>query len=420
VRTFRSVFIAVFLGTALLVAAFLVNARRPRVEVERPNAEQVAATGRCASCHRQVSGAVVAEYERGRHAQVGTNCLDCHGPQEGQESFEHRGFTLARAVTSRNCASCHARQYTEFLRSRHAAPAYAAVAGSQAFTEEQIALSEESHPGAVRREAHPLVALEGPAATSAGCISCHQIGKPNPDGSIGNCTACHSRHMTSVELVRLPRTCGQCHMGPDHSQLEIYEESKHGVLFNAQRAEMNLKAPPQRLTVRDMPVPTCATCHMSGIGDNGVTHDVGSRLSYYLFAPISERRPTYRTGRENMMAVCTTCHTPNHVRAQFQQAEAVVAETNAKVAEANRLMDGLRGRGLLTPGGFDQPIDFIYFDFWHYYGRTSKHGAFMGGADYVQWHGNYELVKGMVELRAQAAELERGHGGAESTAGPAR
>ena len=47
-------------------------------------------------------------------------------------------------------------------------------------------------------------------------------------------------------------------MGPDHSQIEIYEESKHGVLFAAQRDEMNLSADPMELSVEDMPVPTCA------------------------------------------------------------------------------------------------------------------------------------------------------------------
>ncbi len=32
-------------------------------------------------------------------------------------------------------------------------------------------------------------------------------------------------------------------------------------------------------------------------------------------------------------------------------------------------------------------------------------GAFMGGADFVQWHGNYELLLKMTELQAMAAEL---------------
>jgi hypothetical protein len=56
-------------------------------------------------------------------------------------------------------------------------------------------------------------------------------GRPNSDGTLGTCTACHTRHTASVEVARLPSTCGQCHLGPDHSQIEIYEESKHGVLF---------------------------------------------------------------------------------------------------------------------------------------------------------------------------------------------
>ena len=34
-------------------------------------------------------------------------------------------------------------------------------------------------------------------------------------------------------------------MGPDHSQLEIFNESKHGVLFAAQKDQMRLDAPPQ-------------------------------------------------------------------------------------------------------------------------------------------------------------------------------
>ena len=63
------------------------------------------------------------------------------------------------------------------------------------------------------------------------------------------------------------------------------------------------------------------------------------------------------------------------------------------------------GEGLLTPEPFDEAIEFDDFDFWHYYGRTAKHGAFMGGADFVQWHGNYELLVKMTEMRKIAQEL---------------
>ena len=70
-------------------------------------------------------------------------------------------------------------------------------------------------------------------------------------------------------------------------------------------------------------------------------------------------------------------------------------------------MTDLRKEGLLTPEPFDEPIEFVAFDIWHYYGRTAKHGAFMGGADFVQWHGNYELLLKMVEMEEIAKELRR-------------
>ncbi|MDB4997403.1 MAG: Hydroxylamine oxidoreductase, partial [Myxococcaceae bacterium] len=47
-------------------------------------------------------------------------------------------------------------------------------------------------------------------------------------------------------------------------------------------------------------------------------------------------------------------------------------------------------------------------DLWHYYGRTAKHGAFMGGADFVQWHGNYELLRLRTELDRTARDLRAG------------
>lgn len=402
----KTIFAAVLIAAALLVSGFLIHSARPEIDLARATPAQVRATGKCASCHRQETEAIVVEYERSRHAAVGTTCLDCHTPTDGQDGVEHRGFTITASVTAANCAQCHTSQYTEFLRSRHAAPSMGAVLGSEPFTEEQIAFAERHHPGSVLRPANALVALEGPAATQSGCITCHQIGAPNPDGSIGTCTQCHSRHRASIELARLPQTCGQCHMGPDHSQIEIYTESKHGALFNAFRDELNLKADPRNLTVADMPVPTCATCHMSGLGRSGVTHDVTERLSYWLFDPISEKRPTYTQGRAQMMAICQNCHSTTHTERFFAEAESVLVATNAKVAKATKLMDQLRAEGLLGEP-FDQPIEFTYFDLWHYYGRTAKHGAFMGGADFVQWHGNYELLRHQIELEKQAADLRK-------------
>lgn len=407
--TFRNVFIAVFIGTALIAAALIINAQRPREEVAQPTEALVKASGKCAECHRRETSAIVHQFEMSAHARENVNCLDCHGAKPNQDSLDHKGFVIAQKVTANNCQDCHKTQYRQYLRSRHAAPAWAAVRGSQDFTQEQIDFAEQYHEGAVARPANKLALLEGESAIAKGCEKCHAVGKPNADGSIGTCTHCHARHNASVELARTPETCGQCHMGPDHSQIEIYHESKHGVIFNAQKAHFNLDAPPDELSTEDMSVPTCSTCHMSGLEGMNFTHDTTERLSYWLFAAVSDKRPGYQQGQNNMQEVCLNCHTEPKIKQFYKEAEAVVVSTNEKVQEMKDLMDDLYAEGLLTEESFDEPIEFVYFDLWHYYGRTAKHGAFMGGADFVQWHGNYELLLKKAEIEEMAKELRMAH-----------
>jgi hypothetical protein len=411
VKTFRAVFFAVFLGTALVVGAMILNARRPAGDTHQPSEQLVVATGKCAECHRQVTPAVVHEFEFSHHAEKNVNCLDCHQPAPGQEKLDHRGFTIAKHLTAQNCQNCHRTEYEQFARSRHAAPAWAAVSGKKDFTAEQVAFAEKYHKGWVDRPPNALVAVIGPAAVNKGCYQCHNIGKPNADGSIGSCTACHARHESSVALARNARTCGQCHMGPDHSQIEIYEESKHGVIFAAHEQRMNLNAPAGKTTTADMPVPTCATCHMGALEGIAATHDTTDRLSYYLFAPVSERRPNYQLGQAHMQEVCLKCHTKPKIDAFYQEAESVIASTNDRVKESQALMKQLVDEKLISPDKpFDERIEFIAFDLWHYYGRTAKHGAFMGGADFVQWHGYYEMANKITEMKQIAAELRSQHG----------
>jgi len=403
--TFKNIFIAIIFATAMVVAAFLIHRARPEFEISQPGPEYVRATGKCATCHRRETSAIVHQYSMSKHARQNVTCYECHRSQKGQEEFNHKGFILAKKLTAFNCSQCHSTEYDQFLRSRHGAPAWAAVTGSKGFTAEQIAYAEKYHPGTVKRPANKLAIVEGKGVMEKGCMVCHSIGKPNMDGSIGTCTACHARHSTSVALARQPETCGQCHMGPDHAQLEIFNESKHGVLFALQRNHLNLNASPKNLTTKDMPVPTCATCHMSGLEGMNVTHDVTERLSWWLFAPVSKKRPNYNLGQEAMKNICLKCHAKTQIEKFYREAEVVVHSTNEKVQKSLDLMASLRKEGLLTPEAFDEPIEFLAFDLWHYFGRTAKHGAFMGGADFVQWHGNYELLLKMVEMEELAKKL---------------
>lgn len=402
---FKQVFIAIFIGAALIISAFILNQRRPAVDTERSEAAYVRASGKCAECHSHETAAIVHQYSTSQHARANVTCYECHQPQEGQEEISHKGFVLAKELTSKNCQQCHTTEYDQFVKSRHGASAWAAVTGSKDFTQEQIDFAEKYHPGTIKRPANKLAIVEGKGVMEKGCLGCHEIGKPNADGSIGRCTECHARHSTSIALARQPQTCGQCHMGPDHSQLEIYNESKHGVLFAAQKNQMDLHADPKTLTTRDMPIPTCTTCHMSGLEGMNVTHDVTERLSWWLFAPVSKKRPNYQIGQDKMKSLCLKCHAKTQIETFYREAEDVVLATNDKVAEGLQLVADLREEKLLTPEPFDEPIEFIVFDLWHYYGRTAKHGAFMGGADFVQWHGNYELLLKMVEMKEIAKEL---------------
>jgi hypothetical protein len=408
--SFRSVFIAVTVAFALILGAFLVNRARPKVETEQPTADFVRASGKCAECHARLQYSVVHEYEMSAHAKKGITCLDCHQPSEGQQKKDHHGFVISTHLTAGNCRSCHEGIYQEFLHSRHAAPSWAAIYGEKGLSAEQVAFSEQFQPGGSKRPPHPFVNAEGGAAMVSGCEQCHAVGKPNDDGTIGTCTNCHSRHTSSVALARRPSTCGQCHMGPDHSQIEIYDESKHGVMFAAQERLLKLDADPKTLSTRDMFVPTCATCHMSGINGLKVTHDPSDRLGWHLADPISTQRPNYLRAQANMKQVCAQCHTQTLIDRVYAQAEQVVAGTNGKVTDAKAIVDGLRKDGLLSGPPFSNPIDFTYFDLWHYDGRTSKHAAFMGGADFVQWHGNYGLLQKTVQLKHDAEELRRAHG----------
>ena len=88
--SFRPVFIAVVVGFSLILAAFLINRQRPRIETDQPTAAFVRASGKCAECHIRQQYSVVHEYEMSRHAQRGVNCLDCHQPADGQQKHDDK------------------------------------------------------------------------------------------------------------------------------------------------------------------------------------------------------------------------------------------------------------------------------------------------------------------------------------------
>jgi hydroxylamine dehydrogenase len=236
------------------------------------------------------------------------------------------------------------------------------------------------------------------------CEGCHNVGKPAVDGSVGQCQKCHLRHKFSLEQARKPETCNACHIGPDHPQYEIYVESPHGISYHTDGANWNWDAEAGTLTTTDFPAPTCAICHMSGFGTAGTTHDVGDRLTWFLFAPISTRRPSWQDNMVRMQGVCLECHNENFISNFYTAADKLTDRVNEWVAESDQIMAPLQENNLLTSAPFDEPIDFVYFNLWHHWGRTTKFGAWMQGPDYAQWHGAYEVLHDLAELKEQAGE----------------
>ncbi len=359
-------------------------------------------TDECVTCHRDATPGIVNQFSHSAMAAADVTCRDCHEVKADYPgAVEHEGANILAAPTTSRCEQCHEVEVAEFYQSRHSLPAYVAVAGSKGLSPTLLAMYQSIPEGsfAPDKARNAIAVLEGAAIMPFACESCHSIGLPVADGSVGRCQKCHIRHEFSLEQARKPETCNNCHIGPDHPQWEIYQESAHGIMYATMGSTWNWNAPAGNLTVSDFPAPTCALCHMSGFGASATTHDVGDRLSWYLFASVSTQRPSWEANRAQMQSVCYECHNKQFITNMYTKADAATEQVITWVKESNDLVAPLQNKGLINTNNFDEPIDFTYFNLWHYWGRTTKFGVWMQGADYSQWHGAYPLQEAMADLR---------------------
>ncbi len=370
-------------------------------------------TDECVTCHRTATPGIVEQYGHSAMAAAEVSCRDCHMVAAGYPgSVDHEGSVILAAPTTAKCQRCHAVEVAQFYQSRHSLPAYVAVAGSKDLNPTLLAMYQSIPEGtfAPDKARNAIAVLEGTKITPFACENCHSIGLPTADNAVGRCQKCHIRHEFSLEQARKPETCNNCHIGPDHPQWEIYQESAHGILYASGGASWNWDAEPGNLTVTDFPAPTCALCHMSGFGTNGTTHDVGDRLSWFLFASVSQQRPSWQDNRTRMQGVCFECHNQNFVETLYSGADTATQQVIDWVDAANDLIAPLQKQGLINTNDFSEPIDFTYFDLWHYWGRTAKFGTWMQGPDYTQWHGAYPLQETLADLKEMVAQKQQAAG----------
>jgi hydroxylamine dehydrogenase len=347
----------------------------------------------CIECHEAQSPSFVKDWKESRHAAMGVDCYSCHRAEPADiDAMKHYGFTIAVLVTPKDCGKCHATEVAEMTGSHHA------KAGD-------ILNSLDNYLGEV---------VGGPEAVAVGCLQCHGakvkvlangrlntdswpntgIGRINPDGSKGSCSACHTRHSFSKAQARQPEACGKCHLGPDHPQMEVYNESKHGILYAAKKEQLNLDSATWVVGKDYTAAPTCATCHMGATGDQPATHDVGTRLSWTLRPPVSKKMPDWEKRREAMKDVCGSCHSSPFIEGHYKQFDNLVELYDCKFAKpATAIRNELMDKGKLTRADFDERLDWIYWELWHHEGRRARHGAAMSGPDYAWWHGIYDVAK---------------------------
>lgn len=381
------------------------------------------ASKECIGCHKEMNVNIYQQWGYSKHFRANVGCFECHEAEKGDaDAFDHEGKLISIIVSPADCAKCHEKEVEEFINSHHA------KAGRIMGSLDNILAEVVEGNRAMKTEGFP----DGISAAAVnGCWQCHGsvvkvnsdgtldpatwpntgMGRVNPDGSEGSCTACHQRHEFSVAQARQPENCGKCHMGPDHPQIEIYKSSKHGINYYANKDRMNLDSAKWIVGEDYFDAPTCATCHMSATVDMPVTHNVGLRIKWNNRPPLiklahetdkkwglASAAITGDMRKENMKQVCVSCHNDNFVEAFYIQYEAQLHLYNEKWAKpgsklykkVTEILKAVKGNKYAK---FSQKIDYTWFELWHHEGRRVRHAASMQAPDYVQWHGNYDLAK---------------------------
>jgi len=389
--------------------------------VKAPPKEMSAETKECVKCHQKNNPGIVQQWGRSKHYGANVGCYECHQADEGDiDAYIHDDKKVKKnisiIVSPKDCANCHEKAAKEMTTSRHAKAGHIlesldnllaeVVEGNRAFVTEGFPEGNSSAAvnGCWQCHGSKVKVLEDGALDPATWPNTG-IGRINPDGSEGTCSACHSRHQFSTEQARQPDNCGKCHLGPDHPQKEIYEESKHGIAFKAYKDEMNLDSAKWVVGVDYTAAPTCATCHMGATRNQDSTHNVGERISWTNRPPVSVRPEVmdakmglasaelkWDKRRENMQDVCEACHTEDYVNNFYIQYDSMIDLYNNKYAIPGKALMAA-AKPLLKKAKFSNKVEWTWFELWHHEGRRARMATSMMAPDYTHWHGTYDLAK---------------------------
>ncbi len=455
-------------------------------------------TEECIGCHVSTHPGIVEGWKRSRHAattpaeamkvsgrarkissgdvpedlkNVAVGCAECHlmRPRAHTDTFEHNGYDVHVVVSPQDCAVCHVVETEQYGRNLMA-HAYGNLVNNDVYKMLISAVNDTPVMDKGRLAIQPSNA----ATDAESCLYCHGtrlevtgkqtrettvgemefpviagwpnggVGRVNLDGSVGSCSACHTRHEFSISMARKPYTCKECHVGPDVPAYKVYEASKHGNIYSAKYQDWNFKNVPWTAG-KDFTAPTCAVCHISEVvGLDGEivskrTHEVKDRLPWRIFGLIYAHPhprdadtsvirnqqglplPTDFGGgiaanylmneqeraeaQKAMQATCFACHDGSWVDGHWERFVNTIEQTNAAALTGTQIMGEIWKRGLAVnheKGGnpFDEYIERVWSDMWLFYGNSVRFASAMGGGgDYAVFaDGRYQMTKAIREL----------------------
>ena len=454
-------------------------------------------TSTCIECHLTLNPGIVGDWRKSSHALTTTSvaqkktglkklvstreipeeikdyavgCAECHmaNPEKHKDAFEHNGYLVHTVVTPADCSVCHideVRQYGDNLMSH----AHGNLQGNSLYQ-----ALVDSINGKMSIEGMRLDSAPSDADTDAdSCLYCHGtevkiketrivdsdygemtlpvltgwpnqgVGRINPDGTMGSCSSCHTRHRFSIETARKPSTCSECHKGPDVPAYGVYTVSKHGNLYSSMEGDWDFKSVPWTVG-RDFTAPTCAVCHVSLIvsedGDvvSERTHSMNNRLALRIFGLVYAHShpgtpdttviknkaglalPTELTGEEaesflinetekdkrlaEMKKICLSCHSLAWVDGHFDRFYSTVKDSNGMTLAATKILLSAWDKGFakgpgLNDSPFNEAIEKNWIEQWLFYANSTRFASAMGGADYgVFNNGRFYMSKNIREM----------------------
>jgi hydroxylamine dehydrogenase len=450
-------------------------------------------TQTCIDCHEQYTPGIVADWRTSRHAAstpteamgrpllmrrisatsvpaqlqpIAVGCYECHSLNAAAHSdnFEHFGFQINVVVSPGDCRTCHPTEVEQYSAGKKP-HALENLEGNPVFH----ALVETILASKSVKGEHLLTGSAHLNSRKETCFSCHGtnvevkgtrtinsdagdldvpnlsnwpnmgVGRINPDGSFGACTACHARHAFSIEVARKPSTCGQCHVEPDVPAYNVYKESKHGNIYESLERSWTWEAVPWTVG-KDFTAPTCAACHNSLlVSPAGTTlaqrsHEFGARVWVRIFGlvyshPQPKSGSTYTiknadglslptafagtpassflidvpeqaTRKDAMQKVCSGCHGSSWIQGHFAKLDSSIAEVDAMVLASTRLLAGAWNKKLADrTNPFDEAIEQLWIRQWLFYANSVRYGSAMGGPDYAAFkNGWWELTSNLQKM----------------------